>query len=119
MKPCPICKARVIPDEWDHCHKCQKEQQPKKERTAKPVVAGDITSQFIQHGIKESPVAMVHRLYRQVWEIHEELNGLPPGKRRSQLSRRQTVLMQKIKDICKNRKIGNPLDGEDVEWKMG
>ena len=75
---------------------------------------GTIREQLLEKGVKESPVAYVERLFRR----HQELMAQPIWSEwfKRKLKVRITHLQNKIQRICKDRNIGDPFNGQKIEW---
>jgi hypothetical protein len=76
---------------------------------------GDIRDQLIRLGFKESPLAMVERLHGKYRELLNEALNRPWKRKR--LESKLLDLANRIQKICVERGIGNPLEGEPIQWK--
>ena len=78
-------------------------------------VTGDIRQQLLKQGVKESPLMVVERL----WHSRNEWLNKPiwNNRYRAVVEQRVKELDERILKICIERRIGNPLNGEAIEWK--
>ena len=74
-----------------------------------------IAEQLRAAGFKESPVAVVERLY----ERHQRMvkKGCKVPENQKLWNSTLDSLKARIGDICKSRGVGNPFGGEKIEWK--
>ena len=73
-----------------------------------------LRDQLLANGFKESPVAMVDRLYNQMLEW--EAKPAWTFKFQMRVLAETKELREKITKICEERKIGNPLKGQAIEY---
>jgi hypothetical protein len=82
-----------------------------------PKEKGDIRQQLFNLGFRESPLAMVERLYDNYQDLLNQ--ALNDPRKRQRLEGRLLSLRQRIQTICETRSVGNPFKGERIEWKNG
>ena len=78
---------------------------------------GDIRTQLIKQGVKESPKAMVERLWTKFQELEVKIKATSKKWALIRLRDEASLIQAKIVKVCADRKIGNPLLGQPIEYE--
>ena len=75
----------------------------------------DIRTQLLQQGVKESPILLVERKFEHYQKLGRRACKAT-GNRLKGITLEAEKLLASINEICSVRKIGNPLNGEAIEY---